>query len=232
MSGTVAVIVASYNRPKMLREALASLEGADQIIVADDGSAFDVSLLAAEWVLGPQTPPDERMHRPSCGRLLNTAIRKVLCDYVLVLCDDDLLAPGFLQAAAEALDADDVLHMVRGDWATFNDGETPDPTRLCTFGFEPPLTAGNFVYRLNCALNEDCWWDERSLAVHDGAMLADYIRRHGGGGPRPTWLGYLPLLAGYRREHPNTITNHSVHGGDRYLPSAEALFAAGAGGME
>lgn len=42
MSGTIAVIVPSFNRPRMLREALASIDGADQIIVADDGSDFDV----------------------------------------------------------------------------------------------------------------------------------------------------------------------------------------------
>jgi len=242
MTGTMTVIVTSYNRPRMLREALATVGWARDIIIADDGSDFDVFGDVSDWlweamgraaryVLAEKRTPDERMNIPSTSALINRAIRMVDTDYLTVLCDDDLLAPGWLQAAAAALDADPCLHMVRGDWGLFNDGEPPDPAKLCTFTFSPPLTAGNFVYRASCATVEGCWWLEDSLAVHDGPMLSRYIALHGNPSARPPWLGYLDMLAGYRREHPKTVSNNSLFGGDRYLPNTAALFAV-PGGME
>jgi len=120
--------------------------------------------------------------------------------------------------------------MALGKWGTFQDGETPDPAKLCRFDFEIPATAGNFVTRLTCATEEGCWWREDSLAVHDGPMLWDYLQAHDRGyrerGQPRRWLGQLDVLAGYRREHAKTITNHSLFGGDRYLPDAAALFEA------
>lgn len=244
MTGTVAVVVSSYNRPKMLRECLASIDDADQVIVADDGSDFDVCSIAAYIDFPPKTsihlvknPPrdaDTRMTTPTCGALLNRALEAVECDYVLpALCDDDLLAPGFLQAAVAALDEHPEWHMVYGNWGLFDDGEQPDPTKLCTFTFDLPLTAGCWVERMTCFTEEGCWWREDSLAVHDGPRLSGYMRIHGyRSGKRPPWLGCLPILAGYRREHPKTISNNAMFGGDRYLPQIGELFAAGAGGME
>lgn len=234
MSGKVAVVVASYNRKRMLLEALRSLDGADFRLVADDGSDFDVRAVAEPWagslLLAPRKSPEERMTTPSCGKLLNQCLRHAVelgASYASILSDDDLLAPGWLRTAAAYLDQHPEKHMAAGRWATFNDGDTPDPTKLCDITFSLPLTAGNFVYRLSCATEEGCWWSERSLAIHDGMMLVGYMLRHGGRGKTRPWLGVLPVLAGYRREHPKTISNHSVFGADQYTPDVLAMFQEG-----
>ena len=240
LGSLVGVVVASYNRPRMLGEALRSIEpgnrGANLVIVADDGSDYDVETvatreLAGHVILGERKTPAARMETPSCGALLNEGLR--LLDsaggvYAAILSDDDLFAPGWLAAARDALDQHPEWHMVCGRWGLFNDGEQPDPAKRCTFGFELPLTAGNFLYRLSCATEEDCWWCEDSLAVHDGPMLWNYMRVHGfKKGKRPPWLGQLDLLAGYRREHAKTISNNSLFGGDRYMPRVVEMFAGG-----
>ena len=244
MSGTVAIVVVSYARPRMLAECLASIGDCDQVIVADDGSLFDVEAVATRFdlpnlsfVFGPKRSPAERMVTPSCGRLLNAALREVRTDYVLpALCDDDLSAPDFPRAAAAALDADSSLHMVAGRWGLFEDGTEPDPSILLPITFYIPVTAGNWVHRMSCTLTEGCWWNETSQAVHDGPFAWNYMKLHGtqvrgGKVSRTGWLGQLDVLAGYRREHAKTVSNNSLFGGDRYLPRTEAMFAT-PGGME
>lgn len=231
MTGTIAVIVVSYNRPRMIAEALASIDAADQVIVADDGSDFDLEALAEQWAAriprlnvleGTPRTPAERMRQPSCGRMLNDALRLVDCDYVSYICDDDVFAPGWLSGAKLALDYYKQFHMVRGDWRTFHDGESLEDAPLCKFVATPPLTTGNFVMRMSCVTEENCWWGENTLAVHDATMLHSYVVRH----RQRDWLGNLELLAGYRREHPKTISNHS-RPNDTYTSDVEAMFAEG-----
>jgi glycosyltransferase involved in cell wall biosynthesis len=218
----------------MLVEALRSIHGADVVMVVDDGSDFDVRAVAEMWagsiLLGPRKSPEERMRTPSCGALINQGLQHAVdlgADYAAVLSDDDLLAPGWLEAAGAYLDDHPEKHMVAGKWAIFNDGEQPDPTKLCPISFPLPLTAGNFVYRLSCATEEDCWWQENSLAVHDGAMLTAYCQVHRTRRNKAPWLGVLPIMAGYRREHPKTVSRHSVFGGDQYTPDVAVMFTEG-----
>jgi hypothetical protein len=235
VSGTIAVIVVSFNRPRMLAECLASIGDCDQVVLADDGSDFDVRALAERFnlpnltlVLNNPKPPAHRMVEPSCGKLMNRATRAVACDYLIPVCDDDLLAEDWPRAAAAGLDYYRDFHMCRGDWRTFSDGEDRTKAPLCRFHFSPPLTTGNYAYRLTCATEEGCWWSERSLAVHDSVMLTNYINVHR---QLPNWYGALDVLAGWRREHPKTISNNATSS-DRYAPRVAEMFAAGAGGME
>ena len=65
---SICVMVLSYNRPRLIREALASIPEADQVIIADDGSSFPVEALSKEFpnlnlefVLGRQLSLDERL---------------------------------------------------------------------------------------------------------------------------------------------------------------------------
>lgn len=230
MTGTIAIIVASYGRPRMLAEALYSIRGADQVIIADDGSDFDVQALAAKinppgltLVLNDPKPPGNRMVEPSCGKLLNRALKSVQTDYVGYLCDDDLFDLDWVKNARAALDYYSSFHLVRGDWRLFNDGESRAGSPLCRFVFQPPLTTGNFVHRISCATEEACWWGERSLAIHDSVMLTHYLEVHR---RIPNWYGAIDVLAGWRREHPKTISNNA-NSSDRYSSRAQELFAAG-----
>jgi glycosyltransferase involved in cell wall biosynthesis len=206
VSGTIAVIVVSFERPRMLREALASIEGADQVVVADDGSesfnpvalAREFHLPAVRFVLNPPKLPQQRM---------------------TLLCDDDLFAPGWVQAAAGYLDQHPLSHMVRGDWHAFNDGEPLSKAKPCTFDLEPPVTTGNFAYRASCAIEEGCEWSEMTVSCHDAAFLDGYFRRH-----KSRDIAHVGVLAGYRREHPKNMLKFLD--GNGYQPEVAEFFSA------
>ncbi len=225
----------------MLSQLLGSMPDCDQVVIADDGSDFDVRALAKSFdlpdltfVVNDPKPVQNRMLEASCGRMMNRATNLVKCDYLIPVCDDDLLAEDWPRQAAAGLDYYQV-HMVRGDWRLITDDGLMTPEQieaakanapLCRFVFDPPLTTGNFAYRKSCATEEDCTWNERTLAVHDATMLAGYISKHNGAlaGKKP-WLGSLDVLAGWRRDHPKTVTRHA-RSNDTYTRSAEELFSA------
>lgn len=226
---TVGVIVISYNRPRMLAEALASIDGADQVVLVDDGSDFDVErvlkrakLPNASMIANPSHTLAERLTIATCGALINAGLRAVTCDYVGYLCDDDLFAPGWLQAAAAFMDREPSSHMVRGDWLKFNDGESLDLAVPCNWTFAPELTTGNFVHRAACTFACNCWWSESTIASHDSSFLDNYLRMHGA-----TGIEHIGVLAGYRREHTFNMLNFSNPSHNGYLPAAEAVLAGG-----
>lgn len=230
MTGTIAVIVPSFNRPRLLREALASIVGADQVIVADDGSDFDVMQVVYDFrdrweplVLHPveKLSPQKRMRTPSCGRLINTALRRVTADYVTYLCDDDLFAPDWLPAAVAHLDAKPQSHMVRGDWLKFNDGETLETAVPCVFDIDPELTTGNFAHRTSCTSECGCLWAEWTVSCHDYSFIDTYLRKHGSRD-----IAHAGVLAGYRREHEFNMLRWMGQSND-YKPETLALFEAG-----
>jgi hypothetical protein len=218
VSGTIAVIVVSFERPRMLREALASIEGADQVVVPV-ALAREFHLPAVRFVLNPPKLPQQRMRKPSCGALINRAMRAVKTDYVTLLCDDDLFAPGWVQAAAGYLDQHPLSHMVRGDWHAFNDGEPLSKAKPCTFDLEPPVTTGNFAYRASCAIEEGCEWSEMTVSCHDAAFLDGYFRRH-----KSRDIAHVGVLAGYRREHPKNMLKFLD--GNGYQPEVAEFFSA------
>lgn len=227
--GSVAVVVPSFNRPRMLREALASIVGASEVFIADDGSTFDVVALAAEFgvpaenvVIGPQIAPAWRVRTTNCGRLINECLGRVTADYVGYCCDDDLLAPDWLEAAAKALDADPGSHMVRGDWRQFNDGESIEQSTPCNLEFIYNLTTGNFMHRAICFEQCKSPWPTDTVTCHDAVFLDCYLNRH-----QADDIRHVGVLAGYRRQHPTNMIRWTRRDGRRYMAEVEALFAGG-----
>jgi glycosyltransferase involved in cell wall biosynthesis len=152
----IAVILLSYNRPKMLEIAyqsiLPSLAPHDAIILVDDASeAFD----ALDWradhprincvIMGPARSLDERMNRPVLGGLINQALDVAtwprakeadgtvvrlpakLYDVVTYLCDDDLFHPDWLPGLRKAFALPIAPHVVAGVWRSFKDPLKGDP---------------------------------------------------------------------------------------------------------
>lgn len=222
----VAVIVLSYNRPRMLAEALGSIRGAAQIIVADDGSDFDPRevIMAAElpmsvdiWVVRePRISVEARLTTPRTGALLNWSLTLVTCPIVTYLCDDDLFDPGWPAAAAAWLDAHPDQHVVAGDWYEFDDGEAPGsrPCSLDTRG----LTTGNFAHRLSCVRDEGLRWSEGTVVSHDDQFAWGLLGLHG-----LTEAPRCGAPAGWRRLHRHNAIHYAR--GHGYAPGAEALFA-------
>lgn len=224
---TVATILLSYNRPRMLREAIDSLAaaGPDQVILVDDGSDFDAippieAAFPDAWqlVAAPKMTIDERLTTARLGRLINQALGAVTCDVVTYLCDDDLFHPGWIAAVRSWFDARPAEHWTRGLWYQFQDGETPG-AEYCPLDIRQ-LTTGNFAHRTSCYAQCGIRWNESSVACHDDLMLWDAHRFHN--------MFSVPdcgAVAGWRRLHRHNalrFTSNAV-----YHHNAAELFAGG-----
>jgi glycosyltransferase involved in cell wall biosynthesis len=221
---TVATILLSYNRPRMLREALASIADADQVIVTDDGSDFDVVDIVRDYypdalfVQAPLMSIDERLTTPRLGRLINQALSLVTCDIVTYLCDDDLFHPGWIAAVRAWFDGHLAEHWTRGIWYQFQDGDERGAVP-CPLD-ERQMTTGNFAHRIDCFRNEGIRWNEASVACHDDMMLWDVDRFH-----NTHQVPECGAVAGWRRLHKHNALGYTQHA--VYAPHAHELFAKG-----
>lgn len=208
----------------MLAEAIASIKGAQQIVVADDGSTFDVRAVVdkvattpVRYVLNPPISPEERAttHRP--GKLFNRAIFAATQPILTYLCDDDLFTHVWIKAIAAFFAEHPGEHLVRGDCFLFGDPPTGPQE-----GFEWSLTTGNIAYRTTCADGpENCVWSEETIGVHDAVMINRLLATH-----RLDPLGldvpYAGVQACWRRQHQFNMINYvnRAHPLGEYLPGA------------
>lgn len=226
---TVAVLIPTYNRPRCLAAALASVAAAraDQCIVVDDGSTYDVAALCADYpvtdmLISPPMTPEERMRTPRQGRMLNRALELVRCDATTLLCDDDLFHPGWLDALRAAWKREPGRELVRGDWLQFADGDIPseaDPP--CPLDRALNMTAGNFAWHTSLTRDRGVRWDETAFNCLD-AFFLNAIRRAKVDVFRVPTVG----LAGWRREHPLVNGNYSMNG-NRHTPAFLDVLRAG-----
>lgn len=97
------VVIASYERPHALGQALASCgrqsRAPDELIVADDGSGPTVAQVVADFARDVRFPV--RLVRQEhagfrAGRMRNIAIAQTDCDYVILLDGDMVVHPHFV----------------------------------------------------------------------------------------------------------------------------------------
>src|SRR3990167_1878185 len=121
---TVTVIVSSYNRPRLIRDALDSIVDqvgvSVEVIVADDHSNQETQRVLSQYnvrVVQPAGgPPDkaERQHGQRCAVAINAALPQARGKYLAFLPDDDFLLPNSLMCRAAFLDANDEAWVVYG----------------------------------------------------------------------------------------------------------------------
>lgn len=222
---TIATILLSYNRPRMLCEALGTIGGCDQLIVTDDGSDFDVYGLIrscyskAQFVVADKMTIAERLSTARVGRLINRALTLVECDVVTYLCDDDLFHPHWLPTVRKWFTEFPDEHWVRGAWFTFDEDDPKRKPGRCKL--DPrQLTTGNFAHRIECFTDEDIAWDEGTIASHDNAFLWNAQRHH-----NMMQIPFCGVVAGWRRLHRHNALNYTNDVG--YKPGSAALFARG-----
>ena len=114
---TVTVIVSSYNRPRLIRDALDSIVDqvgvSVEVIVADDHSNQETQRVLSQYnvrVVQPAGgPPDkaERQQGQRCAVAINAALPQARGKYLAFLPDDDFLLPKSLACRAAFLDAND-----------------------------------------------------------------------------------------------------------------------------
>jgi hypothetical protein len=222
----VTVLVHSYNRPRLLREALASVVAGqpDEIIVVDDGSTFDVAAVCAEFGArlhgAPPMTVDERMTQPRQGRLINEACALATGDILCSLCDDDLhyhLWYLFLRAAWVR---EPERELVRGRWLQFEDGKGPtlnDPE--CRMD-DRQMTAGNFAWHASLTRDRGARWPTNITNCLDNGFLIS-LTGIGVGSLTVPNVG----IAGWRREHP--WINGRYSNGAQHTPGFRDLLERG-----
>lgn len=227
----ISVIVFSYNRPRMLGEALRSIVGADEVLVADDGSSFDVDRVVSSSGLscrsvrimaaGPMTT-EKRLVTARLGKNANSAIRAASGDVITYLCDDDLFHPGWIQTIKDVWSGRPDLHWAKGKWGLFKDGEIPHPIEecLCPLHAAHLMTTGNFAHLKSCVASCNMWWSEKSVAVHDNYLINAAL-------PRAHPYASVPDigLAGWRREHDYNMLKYVR--GENYAENAPAVLKRG-----
>lgn len=222
---TISCILLSYNRPRMLCEALGTCLDADQLIVTDDGSDFDVHTLVrgcrsdAEFVTNAPIPTAQRLKAARVGNLINRALALVRCDVVTYLCDDDLWHPYWLPSVRAFFDMHPDQHWMRGAWFAFDDADPERKPERCKL--DPrQLTTGNFAHRIECFRDEHIGWNEETIASHDNEFLWAASRCHD-----MRLIPFCGAVAGWRRLHKHNALHYAVDGG--YSQNAHTLFAGG-----
>lgn len=214
------VLVFSYNRPRMLREAIESVLSQDypnfDLYVVDDGSdVFDVWDLLEEYdddrILLAQAPPisiEERLQRSRLGANANAVITQLLDNEVVYyLCDDDLMAPKWLSRSIRTFQMMPEVHVIQGESWYFQDGQ--DPLTEAVYGMPtenytdmPTMywSTGSFAHKVHCVTKEGIFWTDNShLHSQDTNFINDIWKAH------PNY-GMIQSPAIYRREHDKTLS--------------------------
>jgi hypothetical protein len=127
----VSVVLSSYNRPTLIRDALDSILAQTwpniEVIVADDWSDHAVHDVLAEYGScftegrsllcvqpGPPPTPEERQHGQRCAICINTAMACVHGDFVVYLPDDDFLTLGSIEVRVRYLIEHPEVNVVYG----------------------------------------------------------------------------------------------------------------------
>lgn len=107
----ISVIVASFNRPRMLREALESLQRQThrdfQVILIDDSTLFNVFDIVKDFdfpecvTVHENVPPGERQKKNRLGVNVNVGLSHATGDVVAYLADDDAYFPGWFKAVSD-----------------------------------------------------------------------------------------------------------------------------------
>jgi glycosyltransferase involved in cell wall biosynthesis len=119
---TIAALIPTYNRSRMLRECLDSVlsqtRQVDEIIVIDDGSTDDTERVVRSY--GGRV---RLLSRPNGGKAsaLNAALPLCQSDYIWICDDDDIAVPDGVRHLAERLDTDESLGWVYGTFKRFSD---------------------------------------------------------------------------------------------------------------
>lgn len=126
MMPLVSIVVSSFNRPRLIRDALESCLTQTwpnvEIIVADDHSNRETAAVLDEYlkhhitIVRPATIPtdQERRFGSRCAIGINAAMSQVRGEFVCFLPDDDFLPPNSIEARAKFLVENPETHCVYG----------------------------------------------------------------------------------------------------------------------
>jgi len=214
------ILIFSYNRPNMLKEAISSVlyqdYGKFDLYVVDDGSDnFDIKALLDDFsdnrillAQASQISMAERLRRSRLGENANAVISQIPDNEpVYYLCDDDLMAPLWLSRSITAFQAYPEIHVVQGESWYFQDGQNPETEAIYGMPVDkyngmPTMywSTGSFAHKALCCKQEGLWWSDNTfLHSQDTNFIMDFWKSHSN-------YSVVPTKAVYRREHENTLS--------------------------
>lgn len=202
---TIGVVVFSYNRPALLREALASVmrNNPDQVIICDDGSDVPVEVPAdarVSLISRPPRPASVRVRRALLAELAEEAVGKLTTEYVTWLCDDDLMAEGWL----DHIRSRPPRALYIGDVVMFKQGEEPTQGRSWHEVQRvdvSQMTTGNFIHRTDLPVR----WPADRIMDHDAAFVHAVLQATYTSNPRAV---VEPRVAMYFRWHEHNLSRY------------------------
>ncbi len=118
----VSIVIPSYDQGQLLLEAVASAERCappqSELIIVDDGSEDQHTLDILQVLRAGGYFVHQQLHGGHVAAL-NTAVSLSRGDYVLPLAHDNILCPGFIEAAIDILDTDSLVGVVYGNYHIF-----------------------------------------------------------------------------------------------------------------
>jgi hypothetical protein len=122
-SGSISVIIPTYNRANFLRDALNSIlcqtRKIDEIVVVNDGSTDNTLEVLSSYREVVTVLSQENRGKTAA---LNAGLRCATSEYVWFCDDDDVATPDGIAPLAAALDANENLTMAYGMHLKFHDG--------------------------------------------------------------------------------------------------------------
>ena len=204
----ISVVVPTYQRPAMLREALASIRALEashddlalEIIVGDNGLQDEARRISSEFGAVYTTAAGAGV---SCAR--NAALEAATGDFVAFLDDDDTWLPGHIRPHLAYLDAhphhdavfgqavstDPELNPLSEPWPRQHPGHGDELTRTLLSGLFPQI--GTVVVR-KPAVEGVGYFDTRLIGGEDLDWLLRFARRNK--------LGYVPTPCIHFRGRP------------------------------
>lgn len=121
----VTVILTSYNKPRLIGQAIASVLGQTfqdfELIIGDDNSSEETKQVISRYLSDPrvvylQTGVAEADRYKSCryAAVINLALKRARGEYVSYLCDDDIYYQRRLELMAKYLDEHPDVYVVYG----------------------------------------------------------------------------------------------------------------------
>ncbi|WP_026932648.1 glycosyltransferase family 2 protein [Christiangramia echinicola] len=148
---TVSVIIPTYNRLEMLKEAIDSVLNQtrlpDEIIIGDDSNNnLTKTYINKELILKSEVPIRYFHHEPSLkqGRNVEFILNKAACDLCMLLHDDDLLMPDCIKTLIKPLEENPEVVASYGDQIFIHENgkEIKDSFRLNKKYYRTPERQG------------------------------------------------------------------------------------------
>jgi len=195
-SHTVTVVIPTYNRAGMLSRAIQSIQRqtyANWMLIVVDNASEDNTSSVVEEAMRNDARIHYHRHSENIGMLPNWefGLSKVNSRFFCLLCDDDYVLPGFLQAAMHEMDRYPAIGLCFGiadvvDGAGKHLGQAPNEMETgfyeaghgaaAMLKLQHPATPA-VLFRTEC-LKSVGWFDQRSQYVADLDMIVRVALRY------------------------------------------------------